>query len=132
MAWFNAPIPQENHILKAVRSALAIKCEVNRLNKMMAEEDQLSFGIGIHTGEAVLGLIGAKKRMDFTAIGDCVNTARRIQEHASAGQILISDYIKNELGAAIETTPQDVFSAKGKNEPLQVHELISLSTWGTP
>ena len=132
MAWFNAPIPQENHMLKAVRSALAIKCEVNRLNKLMEKEDQLSFGIGVHTGEAVLGLIGAKKRMDFTAIGDCVNTARRIQEHASAGQILISEFLNNELGAAIETTPLEMFNAKGKNEPLLVHELVSLSTWGTP
>ena len=132
MAWFNAPIPQENHMLKAIRSALAIKCEVNRLNKLMEKDDQLSFGIGIHTGEAVLGLIGAKKRMDFTAIGDSVNTARRIQEHATAGQILVSDYVKNEMGAAIETTPQEMFAAKGKNEPLQVHELISLSSWGTP
>jgi class 3 adenylate cyclase/PAS domain-containing protein len=132
MAWFNAPIPQENHILRAVRSAVAIKCEVNRLNKSMEKEDQLSFGIGIHCGEAVLGLIGAQKRMDFTAIGDSVNTARRIQEHATAGQILISDCVRQQLGTAIETKPQEVFLAKGKNEPLQVHELIALSSWGTP
>ncbi|MBI9048650.1 MAG: GAF domain-containing protein [Anaerolineaceae bacterium] len=132
MAWFNAPIPQENHILRAVRSALAIKNVVNRLNQSIDETDQLSFGIGVHSGEAVLGLIGAKTRMDFTAIGDCVNTARRIQEHAAPGQILISDYVKTSLDAVVDATPQEKFFAKGKNEPLQVFELIALSPWGTP
>ena len=132
MAWFNAPIQQEDYLLRAVRSALGIRAVVNRLNQSMPEEDRLSFGIGIHSGEAVLGLIGAQKRMDFTAIGDAVNTAKRVQEHAGAGQILLSESVKNKLAHQIEVNPQPLFQAKGKAEPLSVYELIALSSWGTP
>lgn len=132
MAWFNAPIPQEDHMLRAARSALRIQSAVQRLNLSRSLEDQLSFGIGIHTGEAVLGLIGASKRMDFTAIGDSINTARRIQEHATAGQILISEAVYHGLNEQIVAVKQPTFQAKGKNELLSVYELSMLTTLSIP
>ena len=83
MAWFNAPIPQKDHPILAARAALNISRSLNELNKTMPEEMRLNFGIGLHVGEAILGLVGTEKRMEYTAIGDCINTAKRIQEHAS-------------------------------------------------
>ena len=82
MAWFNAPIPQEDHTLRAVRAALGIRDAIAALHRQLPPEFHLGFGVGIHYGPAVLGLVGTEKRIDYTAIGDSINTAKRIQENA--------------------------------------------------
>ena len=83
MAWFNAPIPQEDHTRRAVKAALGMREAIEGLHRKLPPEFQLGFGAGIHFGPAVLGLIGTEKRIDYTAIGDSVNTAKRIQENAA-------------------------------------------------
>ena len=83
MAFFNAPLPQPDHTLRAVKTALAMRDAVARLHQELPPEAHLGFGVGIHYGDAVLGWIGSEKRLDFTAIGDSVNTAKRIQENAA-------------------------------------------------
>ena len=91
MAWFNAPIPQPDHTLRAVKAAIGIRDGIQALHSQLPQEAHLSFGVGIHFGDAVLGLVGTEQRIDYTAIGDSVNTAKRIQENSAAGQILISE-----------------------------------------
>jgi PAS domain S-box-containing protein len=102
MAWFNAPIPQADHVLRAVRAALAIQEQVSEEHMELPEEFQLQFGIGIHLGEVLLGLIGTQKRLEYTAIGDSVNIAKRLQENAQAGQILISQEAIGSLKGEVE------------------------------
>jgi class 3 adenylate cyclase len=87
-------------------------------------ESRLSFGVGIHYGEAVLGLVGTEKRLEYTAIGDCVNTAKRIQENSSAGQILISADAYALVAGQILARPITPLHAKGKSQPLEVYEVI--------
>ena len=103
MAWYNAPIPQPDHTLRAVKTALAIREAIARLHAELPPEAHLSFGVGIHYGEAVLGWIGTEKRLEFTAIGDSVNTTKRIQENSAKNQILMSvaayERVKNEVDA---------------------------------
>ena len=77
MAWFNAPLPQSDHTLRAVRAALHLKSAVEKLHTELPPEAHLSFGVGIHYGKAVLGWIGTEKRLEYTAIGDCVNTFQK-------------------------------------------------------
>ncbi len=86
----------------------------------------MPFGVGIHYGEAVLGLIGTEKRMEYTAIGDSVNTAKRIQENAAAGQILISERAYQQVVGLVEARPVDAIQAKGKSQPLLVYEVLGL------
>jgi len=124
MAWFNAPVPQPDHTLRAVRAAIAMRDAVARLNDDLDTDEKLSFGIGIHTGEAVLGLIGTEKRLDYTAIGDSVNTAKRIQENAAGGQILMSCAAYERVKDLVKTRPCSSILAHGKREPIQVVELI--------
>ena len=126
MAWFNAPIPQADHALRAVRAALAIRAAVVELHKIMPPSNQLSFGVGIHTGEAVLGLVGTEKRLEYTAIGDSVNTAKRIQENAGHGQILISQETYERVKDWVWAIQVEPVIAKNKREPVQVYELIKL------
>lgn len=126
MAWFNAPIPQPDHTLRAIRAALAIRSDLQSLHQEMQEKFQLSFGVGIHTGDAVLGLVGTERRLDYTAIGDSVNTAKRIQENAGPGQIFISQQVLDSVANYVDVESVEPIIAKGKREPLQVYRLIRL------
>lgn len=126
MAWFNAPIPQTDHTLRAVKSALAIRDSIKILHTQLPPDAHLSFGVGIHYGEAVLGLIGTERRLDYTAIGDSVNTAKRIQENSGPEQILISDEAYKNVEGLVNVKEVDPVHAKGKSKPIQVYEVLSL------
>jgi adenylate cyclase len=126
MAWFNAPIPQPDHVLRAVKAALNLRTAIETLQKNLPPESRLNFGVGIHFGEAVLGLVGTEKRLEYTAIGDCVNTAKRIQENSSAGQILISAETYPFIANQIDARPVTPVLAKGKSQPLEVLEITNI------
>lgn len=126
MAWFNAPIPQPDHTLRSVRAALGIREAVTALYKELPPEFHLSFGVGVHFGEAVLGLVGSEKQVEYTAIGDSVNTAKRIQENATAGQILISAEVYNQIQDQVRVRQVEPIIAKGKRKPVEVYELLGM------
>jgi len=126
MAWFNAPIPQPDHTLRAVRAALAMQQAVLKLHQALPEEFRLSFGVGIHYGEALLGLVGTQRRLEYTAIGDSVNTARRLQENAAEGQILISQQAAERVSGLIELVEVDPIHAEGKEQPIVVYDVVGL------
>ena len=126
MAWFNAPIPQPDHMLRAVRAAIGTRDAVAQLREQLPPNLHLAFGVGIHYGEAVLGLVGTESRVDYTAIGDSVNTAKRIQENSAANQILISGPAYELVKGQIAVREVDPIQAKGKREPVPVYEVIGL------
>ncbi|HNT55962.1 MAG TPA: adenylate/guanylate cyclase domain-containing protein [Anaerolineaceae bacterium] len=126
MAWFNAPIPQEDHTLRAIRAALGIRTAIQALHQKFPPRFQLAFGVGVHVGEAVLGLVGTEKRMEYTAIGDSVNTAKRVQENAGPGQILITEPTYARVANLVEARPVEAIQAKGKRAPVPAYELIGL------
>ena len=126
MAWFNAPIPQADHTLRAVRAALELKAAVEKLHAELPPEAHLSFGVGIHYGEAVLGWIGTEKRLEFTAIGDSVNTAKRIQENAAKNQILISKEAYERVKNDVDAKPYAPLHVKGKSKVVDVYEVAGL------
>jgi len=126
MAWFNAPIPQPDHTLRAVRAALAMQQAVQNLHQELPEEFCLSFGVGIHYGEALLGLVGTQRRLEYTAIGDSVNTARRLQENAAEGQILISQEAAERVRNLVELVEVDPIHAEGKEQPIVVYNVAGL------
>ncbi len=127
MAWFNAPIPQEDHTLRAIQAALDLQNGTCSLQESLPPRYQLSFGTGIHYGEAVLGLVGTEKRLDYTAIGDSINTAKRIQENAAPGQILISADAYNQVAKQVVVREHGPIQLKGKSQPVLVYEVIDLA-----
>lgn len=127
MAWFNAPIPQADHTMRAVRAAIRVRQAVERLHNELPPDAQLDFGIGIHFGEAVLGLIGNENRMEYTAIGDSVNTAKRIQENCAANQILISAAAYQFVQDHVKGHEVKSIQAKGKSEPIKVMEILEIN-----
>ena len=126
MAWFNAPIPQPDHMRRAVRAAIRMRDAVNELRKQLPPELHLAFGVGIHYGEAILGLVGTESRVDYTAIGDSVNTAKRIQENSAKDQILISGPAYELAKDWIQVQQVAPINAKGKSEPVPVYEVLGM------
>ena len=123
MAIFNAPLPQEDYIYHAVKAAM----DMVEGSKALGEELQrqfgrtVSFGIGVLCGQAVVGNIGAEIRMDYTAIGDTVNTAARLESNAPGGQILISRAVADALEGRIKVTSLgDSIKLKGKSAGFEI------------
>jgi len=126
MAWFNAPVPQPDHTLRAVRAALAIRDAIPLLHQDLEPAFRLSFGVGIHSGEAVLGLVGTERHLNYTAIGDSVNTAKRLQENALPGQILISRSAADRVRDEAELRPVPLMVLEGKEQIVEVFEVVGL------
>src|SRR5215211_2601608 len=126
MAWYNAPLPQPDHTLRAVKSAMAIRAAIAKLHAEMPVDTHLDFGVGIHYGEAILGWIGTEKRLEYTAISDGVNTTKRVQENAAKNQILITKDAYERVKDQIEAQPFVPLSVKGKTQPIEVYEVLGL------
>jgi len=126
MAVFNAPLAQVDHTLRAARAALAMQEAISDHNLTMGHQDYLSFGVGIHTGEAVVGNIGTPQRLNYTAIGDAVNLAKRLQEIAAGGQIILSQAAYEAVKNQISTERLGPLPIKGRTSPEEGYRLLDL------
>ena len=124
MAIFNAPEPQENHTHRATEAALAIRQAVEEINAIYGYE--LGYSVGVNVGEAVVGYIGTSYAVNYTAIGDTVNLAKRLQESAAAGQILVAEQVVERLRDQIDAREHGSLTVKGRTEPVRAYELIEL------
>lgn len=124
MAFWNAPVEQEDPVMKAVNAGMDMIHGADQLSQSLGFD--LGFAVGIHCGEAIVGNIGSAKRMDFTAIGDTVNLASRleglkIQGFTREGNIYISQEVKDALEGRIETEDLGEHTIKGKEKPVRVY-----------
>ena len=125
MAVFGAPISKGNDAAAAVNSAMQIQRLLIELNRDAAARNwpELRVGIGINTGNAIAGNIGSPRRLDYTVVGDAVNTAQRLMSNAVGGQILISESTAKKLGKTgktidLERLPE--LKVKGRSEAVPV------------
>lgn len=125
MAVFNSPTDLEDYEYKAVCAAWELLSSASELNEFCQQQygKQVTFGIGIQCGEAVIGNIGCESRMDYTAIGDTVNTAARLESIAAPGQILISEEMKERLEGRIQVHYAGKYILKGKKNNVNVYAL---------
>lgn len=129
MAVFNAPFDLEDYLYEAVATAWDIKSGSEKLEKKLMEQfgRTVSFGIGVNCGDAVVGNIGCEFRMDYTAIGDTVNTAARLESRAKPGQILISEKLYKALEDRIEAEEVGEMELKGKSNKIMVYSVTAIS-----
>ncbi len=124
MAWFGGLDERANGAENAVRSAIAMHESLMELNRERAErgESMLRIGVGLHTGTVILGNIGSSRRREYTAIGDAVNVASRIEglTKTLAQPILVSDETRRAAGDAVEFTLGGEVEVRGKTEPVRV------------
>ncbi len=125
LALFGAPYATERDAVKAVRAAIDMQRAVQVFNREMAAagQAQIGVGIGINTGSAIVGFIGSESRLDYTAIGDTVNTAARLEHLARAGQIIISEHTMQALDASVRYTLLDAVQVKGRAAKMQIGEV---------
>jgi adenylate cyclase len=125
MAIFNAPLDLKDHAFRAVQTAWAMKEGSVKLQGIIQEKfgKNVRFGIGINTGQAVVGNIGAEIRMDYTAIGDTVNTAARLESNAKPGQILMSKTTYDLVKDRVKAEYLGEIKVKGKSDGIPVYQL---------
>lgn len=120
---FNAPAPQEDHPLRAVRAGLEI---VRAFRAAAAPERRLSIGIGINTGDVVVGNIGTPQLMNYTAIGDAMNLTQRLMELAGPDTILIGPRTYQLTGAQLVVEPLGLAQVRGRSEPVEPYRVKSI------
>jgi adenylate cyclase len=134
MAVFGSPVPYKDHARRALRAALAMKEEVEEFRSWMHQHfaginlPEFAIGIGIHTGEAVIGSIGSPKRMEFTAIGDAVNLASRLENLTKKLEwvIVASSATIHAAGPGVVTGRRENVLVKGRESYVEVLEVIGL------
>ena len=128
MAVFNSPFELEDYTFKAVCAAMDIVEGGAALEKELLEKfgRTVGFGVGVNCGEAVVGNVGCDFRMDYTAIGDTVNTAARLESNAKKGQVLISDAVYERVKDRIEVEEVGEIPLKGKSKGVFVYSVTAV------
>ncbi|MCM8781226.1 MAG: CHASE2 domain-containing protein, partial [Candidatus Omnitrophica bacterium] len=131
MAFFGAPgdIHINDHALVAVRTALDIQSKMRKLQEKWTGEKKevLSIGIGINTGDVVVGNMGSSERMDYTVIGDSVNLAARLCSAAGKGEIIISEFTYEKVKDKIIVDKLEPITVKGKSKPVSIYRVVGLN-----
>lgn len=129
MAVFNSPFDLEDYTFKAVCAAKDIVDGAAELEEKLMKEfgRSVGFGVGVNCGPAVVGNIGCEFRMDFTAIGDTVNTAARLEANAKRGQVLISDAVYDRVKDRIEVEEVGEIPLKGKSKGVFVYSVTKVN-----
>lgn len=123
MVIFGAPIRQEDHALRAVRCGIEMQKEVRELNKELSKKRALEIGISINSGDAIIGNVGSEQFLDYTAIGDTVNTASRMQAIAGPGEVVISESTYNKVKDYVKVIREETVRFKGKEKPTRVFKI---------
>ena len=126
MVLFGSPVAHPEDPILAVRTALEMKQALGAINDRHAARSIPPFeiGIGINTGEVVAGYIGSSQALEYTVIGDPVNTGSRLCSLAKRGQTLVSEGTVAKLDGAFELRELPPEQVKGKAQPIRVFELL--------
>jgi adenylate cyclase len=122
MAVWNTPLEQKDHALNAVRAALAMQKIVRERHKPGIPP--INLGIGICTGPAIVGNMGSHQRLEFTAIGDTVNTSSRLSGITEGGQIVITESTYEHVKDHIRVKKLEPIKVKGKEKQLIIYEVL--------
>ena len=125
MALFGAPTATANDAGNAVKAAVAMQKRLIGLNKELLDLGfwEVAVGMGLHTGEATVGYIGSEKRSEYTAIGDTINIASRLQGNTAGGQILISEATAQAAGNIFPMIKREPLMVKNRLQPVELYEV---------
>ncbi len=134
MAVFNAPFDTEDYVYKAILAAWDIVQGGNRIEKQYLARygKHVGFGVGVNCGSAVVGNIGCDFRMDYTAIGDTVNTAARLEANAPRGTVYISEYVYEQVKDRITVEEVGEIPLKGKSKGVFVYSVTGVNGYVSP
>ncbi len=126
LALFGAPYESDIQATQAVRAAIELQRRMRHFRLELKRDGlpEIEIGIGINTGQAVAGYIGSETRLEYTAIGDAINTAARLESIAKPGQILVSEHTLKELGTAVMANDLGTAKLEGKLVNLRIAEIV--------
>jgi adenylate cyclase len=132
LALFGLTVSRREACLQALRAAAMIAANVEELNKFLSHDlrEPIRFGIGIHGGEVIVGDIGYRDHMVFTALGDPVNVAARLQDMTKtlSCEVVVSDEVRTTAGLAADALPEQEVTIRGRNEPMIVRTVADALT----
>jgi class 3 adenylate cyclase len=122
---FGAPLAFDDHAAKAVACGLAMQLAMSEVNQRLVAKGaaELEMGIGIHTGQVIVGNIGSLRRTKYAAVGSNVNLAGRIESFSTGGQVLISESVREKVKSPLRLDAQFQVEPKGATRSLQLHEV---------
>jgi PAS domain S-box-containing protein len=126
LAIWNAPNEFESHAAGSLHGALALQ----KASKETGSE--LAYGIGVHTGDVVVGNIGSGRYINYTAVGDAVNVAARLQAEARPGQVLCSAQVLKDAGGSFQARSLGALQMRGRTEPVETLELLGYGQGEAP
>jgi adenylate cyclase len=128
LAYLGAPIETDDHAQRAVAAAIAVQRAIHERNRRCEATGQpfvrLEVGIGIETGPVVVGNIGSELKMDYTAIGEPVNVANRLQALAGPGQIKITGEVRERIGELVDVKAEGTRVIEGVDHPIEIYEVL--------
>ncbi len=125
MALFGAPTTTPEDASNALNAAVAMQRRILGFNQELRSDGlvEIGVGIGLHTGEVTVGYIGSERRSEYTAIGDAVNTASRLESHARGGEILISEATARAGGGRYKLKAREPIMVKNREQPVRLFEV---------
>lgn len=125
MALFGAPTATPDDASNALNAAVAMQRRLLGINRELRDEgfQEIGVGMGLHTGEVVVGYIGSERRSEYTAIGDTVNTSSRLESNARGGEILISDATAQAAHSRYKLQPREPIMVKNRQQPVNLWEV---------
>jgi adenylate cyclase len=125
MALFGAPTATPDDASNALNAAVAMQRRLLGINRELRDEGfpEIGVGMGLHTGEVVVGYIGSDRRSEYTAIGDTVNTSSRLESNARGGEILISDATAQAAHSRYKLQPREPIMVKNRQQPVKLWEV---------
>jgi class 3 adenylate cyclase/tetratricopeptide (TPR) repeat protein len=134
VALFGAPVAHEDDPERAVRAALDLVQAVAQLSADVRDEigEVLEVRVGVNTGLAVVGAVGGAGHEEYTALGDAVNVAARMQTAARPGTVLVTQATYARVAGIVDAVDQGLLEVKGKAAPVRAHEIVSVTGRGAP
>ncbi len=127
MAFWGAPIEIEDETLCAINAAIEMQSAFEELKQSWSPRlRELGIGIGINYGDVIVGNVGTEQAMDYTIIGDVVNTAQRIESAAKSGQILITKTAFSRIEGKMKARSMENVQVKGKSLPVEIYEVLGI------
>jgi len=125
MALFGAPTTTPDDASNALNAAVAMQRRMLGINRELREEGfpEIGVGMGLHTGEVIVGYIGSDRRSEYTAIGDTVNTSSRLESNALGGEILISDATAKAAHSRYKLKPREAIMVKNREQAVMLWEV---------
>ncbi len=125
MALFGAPTATQQDASNALNAAVAMQRRILAINEELRGEGfhEIGVGMGLHTGEATVGYIGSERRSEYTAIGDTVNLASRLESNALGGEILMSEVTARAANSRYPLKPREPITVKNRVQPVQLFEV---------